>query len=145
MQTAGRTALSRDAVFPSHTPDLLAGELSLEWNAVCREHCNVLVEAPPAAVGQFLEALRPYLRTPIQEHRPKAGVPMPRPAEGSLILLEVASLGQKEQAELLQWLNERDGRIQVAATTSERLFPLVERGSFDAALYYRLNIVRIAI
>ena len=25
------------------------------------------------------------------------------------------------------------------------LFPFVERGTFDAALYYRLNIVRIAI
>lgn len=124
---------------------MLPGELSLEWKAVCREQCNVLLEARPGVVGRFLAALRPHLRTPIHEHHSKPGVPAPQPTEGSVILLEVASLSQGEQAELLGWLNGCDGRVQVAATSSEPLFPLVECGSFDATLFYRLNIVRIAI
>jgi len=148
MQTAVsrvRTARSRDEVFLWPPPDVLPGEFSLEWNAVCRVQCNVLVEAPAALAGLLLAALRPHLRTPIHEHHPKAGVPVPQPNEGSVILLDVASLSLGEQAELIEWLNGRDGRVQVAATSSEPLFPLVERGSFDAALFYRLNIVRIAI
>jgi hypothetical protein len=148
MQTAGpwvRTALSRDEVFSSQPPDILREELSFEWNAVCRERCNVLVEASPAVAGQILAALRPQMRTPIHEHIPKAGAPVPQPREGSLLLLEAGRLGRGEQAELLRWLNERDGKVQVVATSSQPLFPLVERGSFDAGLYYRLNIVRIAI
>jgi DNA-binding NtrC family response regulator len=60
-----------------------------------------------------------------------------------LILLEVAGMAPQEQAKLLRWLHERSGSVQVAATSAESLFPLVEAGRFDASLYYRLNTVRI--
>jgi len=147
MQIVGRrlrTAFSEDEVLPSQaTP--LPTELALERNAVTREHCNVLVEAPPAVIEPVLAELRPHLRAPIHEYSPDNGGPVPEPTEGTLILLEVASLAPKQQAKLLRWLSECKGRVQVASTSSEPLFPLVERGTFDAALYYRLNIVRIAI
>jgi transcriptional regulator of aromatic amino acid metabolism len=70
---------------------------------------------------------------------------MQPPAEGSVILLDVASLVPDQQAELLRWLNEGAGRydVQLASTSSEPLFPLVEAGAFDATLYYRLNTIRI--
>ena len=134
-------ALSRDEVLPSQVT--LSIELSLEWNAICREQCNVLVETTPAVAGQVLEALRPHLRVPIEEYRPEAGVPVPRPAEGSLVLLGVESLDASQQAQLVQWLGEGRGRVQIASISSEPLFPLVEVGTFDASLYYRLNVVRI--
>jgi transcriptional regulator of aromatic amino acid metabolism len=123
---------------------MLPVELRFEWDAVVRERCNVLVEALPRVAGQVIEELRPHLRTPIYEHRPKPGVAVPQPAEGTLVLLEVENLGSVEQARLLRWLYERNGTVQVVATSTEPIFPSVERGSFDAALYYRLNIVRLA-
>jgi len=124
---------------------VLPVELALEWNAVAREHCNVLVEAEPAVAAPVLAVLRGHLRAPIHEYNPTVGSPVPEPTEGTLILLEVASLGPRQQAKLLRWLNDRHGSVQVASTSSEPLFALVERGAFDAALYYRLNVVRIAI
>ena len=148
MQTVGarlRTAFSEDDVLPSQVARVLPVELTLEWNAVARERCNVLVEAVPTVVDPILAVLRPHLRPPIHEYNPNVGSPVPEPTDGTLILLEVASLGPKQQAKLLRWLNDRRGSVQVASTSSEPLFPLVERGTFDAALYYRLNVVRIAI
>jgi hypothetical protein len=136
-------AFPRDEVLPSETTGPLATELSLEWNAISREHCNVLVEAMPAVAGQILEKLRPHLRTPIEEYRPEAGVPVPQPAEGTLILSGVESLDASQQAQLLHWLNQGKKRVQLASISSQPLFPLVEAGTFDASLYYRLNVVRI--
>ena len=147
MQIVGRrlrTEFSEDEVLPSQATRLHT-ELALERNAVAREHCNVLVEALPAVIEPVLAELRPHLRAPIHEYSPDSGGPVPEPTEGSLILLEVARLDPRQQAKLLRWLNDHEGRVQVASTSSEPLFPLVERGTFDAALYYRLNIVRIAI
>ena len=136
-------AFPQDEVLTTQTTGPLPTELSLEWNAISREHCNVLVEALPAVSGQILEKLRPHLRTPVEEYRPKVGVPVPQPAEGTLIVSGVESLDASQQAQLLRWLDEGKNRVQLASISSEPLFPLVEAGTFDASLYYRLNIVRI--
>jgi DNA-binding NtrC family response regulator len=70
---------------------------------------------------------------------------MPQPTEGTIILKEVANLTPGEQALVLKLLTERNQTLQVVSTSSEALFPLVERGIFDDALYYRLNVVRLTI
>ena len=139
----GSGALSRDEVFSSQVTEALPTEHSLEWNAIAREHCNVLVEAMPAVALEILEKLRPLLLHPIEECQPTAGVPLPQPTEGTLILLGVQSLDAGQQAQLRRWLDEGKDRVQCASISSEPLFPLVEAGHFDASLYYRLNIVRI--
>jgi hypothetical protein len=136
-------AFPRDEVLPSQTTGALPTEQSLEWNAIAREHCNVLVEAMPAVAGQILEKLRPHLRHPIEEYRPEVGIPVPQPAEGTLILSGVENLDAGQQAQLLQWLDQGKSRVQLASISFEPLFPLVKAGTFDASLYYRLNIVRI--
>jgi DNA-binding NtrC family response regulator len=68
---------------------------------------------------------------------------VPQPAEGTLILSGVESLDAGQQAQLLQWLDQGKRRVQLASISSQPLFPLVEAGTFDASLYYRLNVVRI--
>ena len=53
------------------------------------------------------------------------------------------ALDRHEQAALLRWLDA--DRKQVVSTTAQPLFPLVARGLFDKALYYRLNVMLVSI
>jgi hypothetical protein len=120
-------------------------DFALEWGAVAYQRRNVLLEASSETAAQLLEALGPHLRTPVHEYRPGLRPPMPQPTEGTIILKEVANLTPGEQALVLKLLTERNQTLQVVSTSSEALFPLVERGIFDDALYYRLNVVRLTI
>jgi hypothetical protein len=118
---------------------------TFEWDAVCREQCNVLVEASSTVADEIVRALRPHLRNPTEEYRSHFALAVPQVRDGSLVLWDVGSMAPVQQARLLRWLEEcPDGvNVQVASTSSEPLYPLVEAGAFDASLYYRLNTVRI--
>jgi transcriptional regulator of acetoin/glycerol metabolism len=93
----------------------------------------------------MLVAMTPHLREPLQQYSPEAGVPVPKPVDGTLVLLEVARLDRKQQKQLLGWLDQFDQRshVQVVSTTAKALFSLVKAGKFLENLYYKLNIVRI--
>ena len=95
----------------------------------------------------MLVALRPHLLMPLRQCKPRVGVAVPQPREGTLVLHDVGRLDGRQQAQLLQWLDRFDERqrVQVVSTTSEALFSLVEAGTFLAKLYYRLNVVRMDV
>jgi transcriptional regulator of acetoin/glycerol metabolism len=57
----------------------------------------------------------------------------------------VAALGRREQSALLGWIDDPNARRQVVSTTVDPLFPLVGRGVFDEALYYRLNVILLCV
>lgn len=57
------------------------------------------------------------------------------------MLEHVAAHQRAQQHALLQWLDDTAGRVQVVSTTTQPLFPLVQRDVFRADLYYRLNTV----
>ena len=120
-------------------------DLHAECDLVIETRCNLLLVGSLAATNEMLAALKPHLRAPLRQCKPKAGVPVPEPREGTLVLLDVARLDGKQQSRLFQWLDRFDERrrVQVVATASEPLFSLVEAGTFLADLYYRLNIVRM--
>ena len=63
----------------------------------------------------------------------------------SLVVLEVHTLSDDEQAALMQVLvDERElGRQRVIATSSVCLWRRVVQGRFDATLFYRLNAIHI--
>jgi hypothetical protein len=126
-------------------PVFLPSHLRAEWDAVSQGHQNVLLVGQPSATNEMVVALTPHLREPLQRYSPAQGLPVPEPAEGTLVLLEVARLDGKQQARLVQWLDQFDQRVrvQVVSTTSKPLFSLVESGAFLADLYYKLNVVRI--
>jgi len=126
-------------------PVVLPFDLDAESDLVIDTRCNLLLVGSLSATNAMLVALKPHLRTPLRQCKPTTGASVPRPREGTLVLLEVARLDGKQQAQLLQWLDRFDerGRVQVVSTTSEPLFSLVEAGTFLANLYYRLNVVRI--
>jgi hypothetical protein len=126
-------------------PVFLPSDLGAEWDAVSHGHHNLLVVGAPAATDEMLVALTPHLREPLQRYTPKAGLPVPRASEGTLVILEVARLDREQQVELLRWVDQCDPRlhVQVVSTTSKPLFSLVKKGVFLADLYYKLNVVRI--
>jgi len=132
------TAEHQQSVFPPV-------DLQAECDLVIEARCNLLLVGSLSATNAMLAALKPHLRGPVRQCTPKTGVPLPQPREGTLVLLNVAKLDGKQQAELLQWMDRLDDRlrVQIVSTASEPLFTLVEDGRFLADLYYRLNIVRM--
>ena len=126
-------------------PAFLPAHLRAEWDAVCRGHHNFLLVGTPPEINRMLAAMTPHLGEPLERYSPMAGLPLPEPTEGTLILSEVARLDANQQGKLLRWLDEFDQRshMQVISTTSKPLFSLVEKGAFLRELYYKLNVVRI--
>lgn len=126
-------------------PVFLPSHLNAEWNAVCQGHHNLLLVGKSSATNEVLAAMAPHLREPLHRFNAKAGLTVPQPHDGTLVLLEVARLDRNQQTQLLRWLNQFDqrGHVQVISTTSKPLFSLVETGAFLADLYYKLNLVRM--
>jgi transcriptional regulator of aromatic amino acid metabolism len=126
-------------------PAFLPPDLRAEWDAVSRGHHNFLLVGSPSATSEMFAAMAPRLRAPIQRYRPKPGLSVPAPVEGTLVVLEAARLDGEQQRQLLRWLQQFDRRphVQVVSTTAKPLFSLVETGQFLADLYYKLNVVRV--
>jgi Sigma-54 interaction domain len=103
---------------------------------------NLLMEGPEAQVRAAVAALRPLLPLPVTAW---CGGRLPDKHRGTLIVQEVHHLDATQQRQLMMWLDDAVGTVQVIATTSEPLFPLVERGVFLDVLYYRLNILRVEV
>lgn len=121
-------------------PELLS---TPEWRTLCTRRHNALFEGPAHVTESLLLLLQPYLRTPTVW---KCGsMPLELPTNGcrALVMHNASALGRHEQAALSRWL-DADGR-QVVAATTQPLFPLIARGLFDEALYYRLNVMRLSI
>ena len=115
-----------------------------EWVSLCAGGCNVLLEGSDESTESAVLFLAPYLCAPVVWKPPHAPFALPSQC-GALVLQNVAALSRQEQAELLRWLENSTVRTQVVSTTVQPLFPLVDRGLFDEALYYRLNVILLCV
>ena len=124
---------------------VLPSDFQADWDMAVRTEVNLLLEGAPADIEVSLDALKPHLREPVCEFRPAEDACVPQPREGTLILVEVARLDSAQQAALLRWFDEFDGRVpvRIVSTSSEPLFSFVGSGAFPSELYYRLNAVLI--
>jgi hypothetical protein len=77
-------------------------------------------------------------------HRPPAPLELPSGETRALILRDAAALSGHDQRRLLEWIGG-GSRTQIISTTERPLFALVASGLFDAALYYRLNVMLLRI
>ena len=121
-------------------PDLI---LPPEWLDIGRHRCNALLVGPEDATERLLMLLRPYLREPVvwvgAQH-----APLELPTEcGALVLQNVSAWGTHDQATIVRWLETH--RTQLISTSTQSLFPLIARGLFDEALYYRLNVMLLSV
>lgn len=121
-------------------PELLS---TPEWHSVSTWQRNAIFEGPEHQTERLLLRLQPYLRTPAIWKRASMPLELPTRGCGALVLRNVSALDRHEQAALLKWLDAE--RKQVVSTTDQALFPLVARGLFDEALYYRLNVLLMRI
>jgi sigma54-dependent transcription regulator len=125
-----------------HSPLL---EFSLHCTAEWRspQH-NVLLEGPEASTDAVLRLLAPHLQGPVIWKARGATFEIPAGDVGALILQDVDGLSTQEQSRLLTWIDASPD-VQIVSTTAYRLFALVARGRFDAALYYRLNVILLNV
>ena len=103
-------------------------------------HHNLLLEGAETSTAPVLRLVAPNLRAPVMWTRPGAPFELPASEVGALILEDVDGLSPVEQAQLLRWIEARPC-TKIVSTTAPPLFALVERGHFDVALYYRLNVI----
>ena len=131
----------------------LPADLQADWDGAIRNQHNLLLEGSPSDTEAGLAALKPHLREPLCEFRPADGGRVPQPREGTLILREVARLDVVQQTALLRWFDKLDRlikfdervRVRIVSTSSKPLFSFVGSGAFPSELYYRLNVVLIAL
>ena len=116
-----------------------------EWSSICASRHNVLLEGPLACTEAVLHLLKPYLDKPLMLNRSGAPLELRSSKGGALVMRDIGSFSGAEQDRILAWLDDPTSRAQVVCTTAEPLFPLVERGLFDATLYYRLNILLLQL
>jgi hypothetical protein len=114
-----------------------------DWRVLTKVRVNVLIVGPKPLTAEIVEAILPGMSPPVAQWRASGDGPPPRPC-GTLLLANADELTLDEQRQLDEWLTA-DASPQIVTTASEPLFPLVEQGRFLARLYYRLNVVYLAL
>jgi hypothetical protein len=123
----------------------LPDSYQVELRVLQAHPCNLLLEGPAAATDAALLLVQPLLREPLVRHALHSSLPLPGGATGCLILRDVAALSASDQARLRTWLQGEGFGVQVVSTTERPLFALIAVGLFDAALYYRLNVLLLRL
>lgn len=114
-----------------------------ELQVIMTDHPNLLMCGPEVSVQSALAFLRPSFRQPVAKWAHDAQQNPPPQQNGTLIIEDATTLDDEQQKSLLQWLDQRAGRVQVIATTLENLFPLARHGLFLNRLFYRLNTLHL--
>ena len=108
-------------------------------------HPHVLLVGHDASIKPALARLRPQLRTPISHWRPAVATDPPRVTSGSLIIWDVSALSLDQQRHLLAWMTGAGANVQIISICESQLFPRVWQKAFLDDLYYRLNMVCVAL
>jgi sigma-54-interacting transcriptional regulator len=116
-----------------------------ECQVMLKARPNVLLEGPQSAVEATLLALKPLFQAPVLSSPPDAPLRLPEREARTFVVRDVDRLTAEDQDRLFRWLAERPAGLQVIATTSRQLFEMTVDDAFLPALYYRLNVVRLAV
>jgi hypothetical protein len=112
-----------------------------DWRILYDTAPNALVIGSPMTVDAAVARLLPLLQEPILTWEPGVLREPSLPRSGTLVIREVDALSSVQQRHLLDYLGSSTQRIRVISLASSPLYPLVERGDFLEALYYRLNVL----
>jgi transcriptional regulator of acetoin/glycerol metabolism len=102
---------------------------------------NLLLTGTADLIQLALLHFIPSLCGPVEIWTPQGHLQLPPPTEaGTLILRDVDALPAFDQVRLLKWLELPNLRTRVISTTTTQLRACVDAGSFDSALFFRLNV-----
>ena len=99
---------------------------------------NVLVIGSGPIVTRVLRVLERVCVQPVASCD-SSPLSLPTSQVGTLAVLNIERLGLIDQQRFYAWLSCREPQPQVITTASVPLFPSVVRGTFNDALFYRLN------
>lgn len=108
-------------------------------------HPHVLVTGHEASTASVLARLGPHLRGPISHWRPSVATEPPRVTKGALIIWGADTLSPEQQHHLFAWMNASGANVQIVSIAERPLFSLVWQKAFLDDLYYRLNMVCVAV
>lgn len=116
-----------------------------EWRALAGLRPNVMIIgsfALTTALVTELVALTPS----VYEWTPHVPLPKPGHLASTLVMHDVCTLSLAQQDRWIDWLDRAAApRPQILTTSSADVWPLVTRGMFRSALYYRLNTVLLKV
>ena len=104
---------------------------------------NILV------IGRLSAAQREYVATLVASQRQtdvfyaRSFERLPAEARLLVVLDDVNGLSAHDQQRLLRWID--DTQPQILSFAREQLYPMVTAGRFRDALFYRLNVVSLAV
>ena len=144
-----RTTLERELLTTSSVTGMAPAGLGpaalfFELKALAGFHANCLLIGPDAFADDALVVLGETLQAPVTAIRGDELRELPSTSgPGTVVIRGVSELTDADQARLLEWLSQAAGRLQVVASSSEPLWPLVQAGRFLESLYYRLNVITL--
>lgn len=114
-----------------------------EWELVIETRLNTVLIGPRPVTDRLVRSL-PQLARSVIRVLPHLALALP-PADqvATLVLMDVFRLDVTGQRDVREWLEHASARTRTISTSPIPLLPMVAAGSFDAALYYRLNMLYV--
>ncbi len=105
---------------------------------------SLLVVCTGATVEAVVDQLRPLCTPPCHICRIPGPLNLPGSTrKGTFLVHDVAELTMAQQIALAEWIEHRQGKVQVVSVTQAPLLSLVHDGRFLEGLFYRLNTVTV--
>ena len=108
-------------------------------------HPHLLVDCGRFEVDCILLGLHQWGTAPIRHCRLPGPLTLPRARRGTLLIENLHQLNLAQQLALYDWMTPGTRHIQIISTTTRVIDSLVANGEFLEGLFYRLNVVRLAI
>jgi len=109
----------------------------------CRRRLpNLLLIGPETATRPYLDRL---MASPSVRACDGTAPHWPREAVEDLVVRDVERLTPDGQEQLVDWLNGPGFHTRIVATSGTSLYPMVKRGEFSDALYYRINMITLRL
>lgn len=105
---------------------------------------NLLLIGPDRATRAYLDRLMASEPSSIRACD-SAEPDLPSEPVQGLVVRDVERLTRDHQERLMEWLNGPGFQTRIVATSGTSLYPMVERGEFSDALYYRINMVTLLL
>lgn len=109
-----------------------------------RQLPNLLLIGPDTVTRAYLDRL--MASQPASIRSCDSGEPdLPSEPVQGLVVRDVERLTREHQEQLVEWLNGPGFQTRIVATSGKSLYPMVERGEFSDALYYRINMITLLL